>query len=213
MLVLIRPVISTGILVLVITAAATGRDPITQAYLALFGLLGAATGLVTCKRLPGLEIQNSNRVDPGLPVLASFLFVVTVTVAAFDSGRFHWSPVLPAAVRITSLALLALSGSLQVWAVAVNPYFSPNLCVQLDHRLVSRGPYRFVRHPGYLAMLVTVPVTAVALGSVAALLPAVGYDFLILNRMVREDGFLRNMLEGYAEYAGMVRSRIVPGLR
>ena len=119
-------------------------------------------------------------------MLASFLFVATVSVAAFDAGRFHWSPALPAVVRITCLVLLAFSWSLQVWAIAVNPFFSPRLSVRPDHRLVTCGPYRFIRHPGYLAMLVTMPATAVTLGSLAALLPALGYDLFILNRTMRE---------------------------
>jgi protein-S-isoprenylcysteine O-methyltransferase Ste14 len=207
-----RPLISTGVLVLVMTAAGRDRDPITQAYLAVFGLLGEATSLATCKTSPRWEIQNPNQVDPGLPMLASSIFVVTVIFAAFDSGRFHWSPVMPAAVRIASLVALALSGTLQVWAVAMNPFFSPSLSIQPDHRLVAGGPYRFIRHPGYLAMLVAVPASAVTLGSFAALLPALGYDLLILNRTMREDDLLRKRLGGYADYAGMVRCRIVPGL-
>jgi protein-S-isoprenylcysteine O-methyltransferase Ste14 len=194
------------------TDAGIGRDPITQAYLAFFGLLGGATSLAMGKRLPRWGIQNSSRVDPGLPLLASLLFIVTVTIATFDSGRLHWSPTLPAAVRITGLVLLTLSGSLQVWAVAVNPFFSPSLFIQAHHRLIATGPYRFTRHPGYLAMLVTMPATAVTLASLTALLPALGDDLLILNRTMREDGFLQNTLGGYAEYARMVRSRIVPGL-
>ncbi|HEY6271361.1 MAG TPA: isoprenylcysteine carboxylmethyltransferase family protein [Terriglobales bacterium] len=212
-LIVARPLISTGVLALVMAAAGRARDPITQAYLGAFGLLGGATSLAVCKRLPRRQIRNSSRgADPGVPLLASFLFVATVTVAAFDSGRFHWSPALPAAVRIAGLSVLALSGSLQVWAIAVNPYFSPSLSIQAHHRLIASGPYRFIRHPGYLAMLVTVPATAVTIGSLAALLPALGYDLLILRRTMREDGFLRNTLGGYAQYAGMVHCRIVPGL-
>jgi hypothetical protein len=82
----------------------------------------------------------------------------------------------------------------QGWAITVNLFFAPSLFVQAHHRLIATGPYRFIRHPGYLAMLVTMPTTAVTLGSLAALLPALGYDLLILNRTVREDGFLRNTL-------------------
>jgi protein-S-isoprenylcysteine O-methyltransferase Ste14 len=96
--------------------------------------------------------------------------------------------------------------------MAVNPFFSPRLWIQPSHRLVARGPYRFLRHPSYLAMLVTTPVTSIALGSLAGLLPALGYEFLILRRAMREDDLLREKLGGYAEYAGTVRCRIVPGL-
>jgi protein-S-isoprenylcysteine O-methyltransferase Ste14 len=96
--------------------------------------------------------------------------------------------------------------------MAVNPFFSPRLRLQSNHRLVAGGPYRFLRHPGYLAMLVAVPATAIALGSLAGLVPALGYQILILSRTMREDRLLREELGGYAEYAGTVRYRLVPGL-
>jgi len=60
----------------------------------------------------------------------------------------------------------------------VNPFFSPALRIQAErgHAVIARGPYRFIRHPGYLAMLIAVPASALALGSWLALIPAFAFS-------------------------------------
>ncbi|HEY6293233.1 MAG TPA: isoprenylcysteine carboxylmethyltransferase family protein [Terriglobia bacterium] len=212
-LIIIRPILATAILAVVLAAAGTIHDPITAVYLAVYGTLRVAMTFSSRKRLDAGERNSSlATVDSGVPLLGSVLFLATVTIAALDSGRLNWSPSMPGAARIIGLAALALAGSLQVWTMAVNPFFSPGLRIRRNHPTVASGPYRFIRHPGYLAMLVATPATAIALGSVVALLPAFGYEFLILRRAMREDELLHEHLRGYAEYAGTVRGRIVPGL-
>lgn len=77
---------------------------------------------------------------------------------------------------------------------------------------MTSGPYRLIRHPGYLAMAILMPATALALGSTVALIPAFCYSSLILWRTRREDRFLTDQLAGYAEYRIKVRDRLIPGL-
>ena len=213
LLIVIRPVLATAILAVVLAAAGAIHDPITVVYLAVYATLRVAMALSTRKRLDAREANTSRATpDAGVPVLGSVLFLATLTIAALDCGRFHWSYALPAAARIAALVALTLSGALHLWAMSVNPFFSPELRIQFEHRLATNGPYRFMRHPGYLGMLVAMPATAIALGSVVALLPALAYELLIVRRTIEEDGLLRESLGGYAEYAGKVRCRIVPGL-
>lgn len=213
LLIIIRPLLATAVLAAALAAAGRIHEPITVAYLAMYGTLRVAMALSSRKGLDAGETDTScATLGARVPLLGSVLFLATVTITALDCGRFHWSCALPAAARIASLVALTLSGSLHVWAIWVNPFFSPDLRIQSEHRLATGGPYRFMRHPGYLAMLVAMPATAIALGSVVALLPALAYELLILRRVMREDDLLRKQLGGYAEYAGMVRCRIVPGL-
>jgi protein-S-isoprenylcysteine O-methyltransferase Ste14 len=213
LLIIIRPLLATAVLSAVLAVAGSIHDPITVAYLAVYGGLRVAMALSSRDRLDAGERNSScATMDPGVPVLGSLLFLATVTIAALDCGRFHWSRALPAAARIASLVALTLSGSLHARAMWVNPFFSPDLRIQSEHRLATSGPYQFVRHPGYLAMLIAMPATAIALGSVVALLPALAYELLIVRRTIEEDELLRESLGGYAEYAGTVHCRIVPGL-
>ncbi len=186
-----------------------------ETYIVIFAGMGLATALVADpsqdreRRKPGpAEIHPRSR------LVASFLFLATVTAAALDAGRFHWTQRITVTMQIAALAFLILAAGLEVWAMAVNPFFSTAIRLQTDrgHRLVSRGPYRLVRHPGYLAMAFIMPMTALALGSVIALIPALCYSAMILWRTEMEDEFLTEQFAGYSAYAERVRYQLIPGL-
>jgi len=115
---------------------------------------------------------------------------------------------------MAAFAVYVAASALQVWAMAVNTFFSTALRLQADrgHQLVRSGPYRYVRHPGYLAMLLIVLSTAFALGSKLALFPAIMYGTLILFRAAREDEFLLSNLPGYADYIEGAPYRLIPGV-
>jgi protein-S-isoprenylcysteine O-methyltransferase Ste14 len=80
------------------------------------------------------------------------------------------------------------------------------------HTVVDSGPYRFVRHPGYLGSMLHMFGTALALGSWWALNVAGVVSLVLALRTALEDRTLRRELDGYADYAGRVRFRLVPGL-
>lgn len=188
--------------------------PMLDAYLAIFAGAGLVTVLITDasqegeRRKPGPEEihRNSRRGTTAL-------FLVTVTVAALDAGRFHWTT-LGGSTQILGLAALILAAALQVWSMAANPFFSTAIRIQTNrgHELVTRGPYRFIRHPGYLAMMIIMPATALALGSLIALIPALSYSAVILWRLQREDGFVTENLCSYSKYVNSVRHRLIPGV-
>ena len=98
--------------------------------------------------------------------------------------------------------------------MAANAFFSTMVRIQHDrgHAVATGGPYRFVRHPGYVgAMLFTVAVP-VMLGSWWALIPAGLAVPLYVLRTVLEDRTLHEELPGYAEYAQGTRYRLLPGV-
>jgi hypothetical protein len=96
----------------------------------------------------------------------------------------------------------------------VNPFFSPAVCIQAERgqSVITRGPYRFLRHPGYLAMLIAMPASAVAIGSWLALIPAAGFGLVIVRRARKEDEFLKQNLSGYIDYMERVRGGLFPRL-
>ncbi len=189
--------------------------PMLGAYLGTIATLTLVTALIVDPTLlherstPGPSV-----LDPFVGILTSFLFLSTVAVAALDSGRLQSTRVIGEAAQTTALALFVAMTALQTWAMAVNPFFSSVIRLQTErgHHLISHGPYRIVRHPGYVAMFFTMPATAIALGSWLALIPASLYSVVILRRTTREDGFLKNKLDGYSHYMSCVRYRLFPGL-
>jgi protein-S-isoprenylcysteine O-methyltransferase Ste14 len=103
---------------------------------------------------------------------------------------------------------------LATWAVSANPYFSSESRLQVErNQIVTRtGPYRFVRHPAYLATILLWPVTGPMLESWYEVIPGVLAALMMFIRTVYEDRMLHAELFGYAEYAQDVRYRLFPGI-
>jgi len=66
-----------------------------------------------------------------------------------------------------------------------------------------------MRHPGYFAMLISIPASALAIGSWLSLIPAAGFKLTVLRRVRTEDGFLHKHLPGYADYAHRVPGALI----
>jgi protein-S-isoprenylcysteine O-methyltransferase Ste14 len=138
---------------------------------------------------------------------------ITLPVAGLDR-RFGWSPQISLMIQILSL-LIALGGyALIIWAMVSNRFFSRIVRIQKDrgHSVISTGPYRYVRHPGYVGMILFAIATPFALGSMWALIPGGLATCVILLRTALEDRTLLEELEGYEEYAQQIRSRLIPGV-
>jgi protein-S-isoprenylcysteine O-methyltransferase len=97
--------------------------------------------------------------------------------------------------------------ALRTWAVALlGPWFTWNVTVQAGQKLVSRGPYRLIRHPSYAGAL----LTFVLLGSwVSAVLAACALTLAFLRRIRYEEALLVRTLPGYAAYRSRT-GRLLP---
>jgi protein-S-isoprenylcysteine O-methyltransferase Ste14 len=151
------------------------------------------------------------------PVALAFMrlsALATMMVALLDVGRFHWSDDVPRTLHIAGLILFAVGAWLPMRSMSANRFFSPNVRVQRErgHKVVDRGPYAIIRHPGYAGMTILAIGGALLLGSFAALLPAMIFAGLVLRRVFFEDAFLKENLEGYRDYSERVRFRLVPGI-
>ncbi len=151
------------------------------------------------------------RLSPWYLLIPARLIVHWV-IAGLDRGHFHWTDSIPMGVQIAALVVFALCWVVIVWAVRVNRFYSSIARIQSDrnHHVITTGPYRWVRHPGYAAGIIASIVSGIALGSwFAAVVGTVGVPFL-LRRARNEDKLLRTQLFGYDEYAHQVRYRIMP---
>lgn len=146
---------------------------------------------------------------------------VTVVVSIVQSiivgldQRFHWSDSVPPAGVVAGLVIVGLGMALFTWAALVNPFFSPVTRIQADRgqRVISAGPYRIVRHPGYTAALLWLVASALALNSLLSIIPilVIMVPLTVYQTMI-EDRMLRDGLAGYADYAVNVHYRLIPGL-
>jgi protein-S-isoprenylcysteine O-methyltransferase Ste14 len=128
--------------------------------------------------------------------------------------RNSWSDEFPAWVVVIAVELVLLGGLLALWAMAANRYFVGMVRIQTErgHKVISSGPYRYMRHPGYLGSIFYMLFTPLALGSLWGVLPALITVGVIFMRTYLEDKTLIDELDGYLAYTDQVRFRIIPGI-
>lgn len=150
--------------------------------------------------------------DRRLTVIGSLLYPLAILVVAGLDERFGWSPSFSIGVQIAALVVAASGNLLSIWATAVNRFYGRFVRIQKErgHVVISDGPYRIVRHPGYVGQIVFSLASALALGSLWALVPGGLFAALLVVRTALEDRTLQEELEGYEGYAGRVRYRLVP---
>ncbi|HDQ71671.1 MAG TPA: isoprenylcysteine carboxylmethyltransferase family protein [Chloroflexi bacterium] len=134
-------------------------------------------------------------------------------VAGLDA-RFDWSPTFSLPIKLAALSVILAGYGLGSYALIENRYFSGMVRIQADrgHRVVSSGPYRWVRHPGYAGALLAYLATPFFLDTLWAFLPVLCLTMVLVIRTAREDQTLRDKLQGYRDYAKRVRYRLLPGV-
>lgn len=137
---------------------------------------------------------------------------VLISVVAGLDVRSGGPP--PFTLPVQGIAFLIILAGLFIGtrALLANRFFSGVVRIQSDrgHRVISDGPYRWVRHPGYAAVLLSFIAIPFFLNSAWALLPAAFMVIVGILRTSLEDRTLQEELGGYREYAGRVRYRLVP---
>jgi protein-S-isoprenylcysteine O-methyltransferase Ste14 len=165
------------------------------------------------ERAKFLQHQNPEKWDKILSPLLGLGGGLIPVVAGLDA-RFGPSAQFGLGVKIVSILVIVLGFVIGSYALMVNRFFSGMVRIQSErgHHVVEKGPYRWVRHPGYAGSLLTYPVIPLLLDSMWAFIPAFTTIFIIILRTKLEDQALQEKLEGYREYAQRVRYRLIPGV-
>ena len=189
-------------------------------WVATFAVGMGAAGALLKRKNPELMEARSHwlRKDAKLfdkIILSVFLPLTFLQpiLAGLDAARFRWSS-MPFATVYVGLALLAIALTPITWVMMVNPFAEASVRIQTDrgHKVVTSGPYRIVRHPMYVGLILDYPAIALILGSMWALALSGLIAIMMVCRTALEDRTLRRELPGYEEYARVTRYRLVPGL-
>ena len=139
--------------------------------------------------------------------------LVRYVLAGLDQ-RYGWTGSVPLAAQIAALTVCVLSYALLAWAMASNIFFSQIVRIQSDrgHAVATDGPYRYVRHPGYVGAILFELAMSILLASWWALIASGVCAILFIIRTALEDRTLQTELTGYVDYARRVRYRLLPGV-
>lgn len=156
---------------------------------------------------------NTKTFDKVFYALYIPLFYITFIVAGLDAGRYEWS-CLPLWVSIAGMLIALPSFLFALWAMLVNTHFEVTVRIQeeREHQVCTSGPYKFIRHPGYVSLILLAFANPLILGSRWAFAPAGVIALLVIARTALEDRTLQDELAGYKEYAERTRYRLLPGV-
>jgi protein-S-isoprenylcysteine O-methyltransferase Ste14 len=183
------------------------------------GLVGQVAVLVPInpsllvERGRGLRTEGAKRWDMWVAGLATVAWMIGWIVAGLDF-RLGWSGPMPLAVHLVGVAVTAFGWVMFLWAMASNAFFAEAVRIQDDrgHTVITDGPYRVVRHPGYVGSISMAIATPLLLGSVLAIIPTAFAVGLFVLRTALEDKTLQEELDGYKDYAQKTRYRLLPGI-
>jgi protein-S-isoprenylcysteine O-methyltransferase Ste14 len=195
--------------------------PAGWAFFSLLVLLMAAHPLLLiplnpdllAERQRGWRVEGVKSWDRIINSLNGGLMLLTWVVAGFDQ-RWGWPGDVPVNLQRGAFVVAALGYGIFLWAMVSNAFFSEGVRIQTErgHKVVRSGPYRFVRHPGYVGVLLSHLAVPLLLDSYWALIPAIVLAALVVLRTMLEDRTLRAELPGYEAFTQQTRFRLLPGL-
>ena len=157
-----------------------------------------------------LKAKEKERRQKTIQMLALPFFLGIYILPGFDR-RYGWSSV-PVAVVIAADILVLAAYGLFVRVLKENSYASRIVEVEKEQKVVTTGPYAWIRHPMYLAILVMYVLTPLSLGSCWAVVPALPVILVLVARIQGEEKVLMEKLAGYKEYVRRAKFRLIPGI-
>lgn len=120
-----------------------------------------------------------------------------------DPAAMAWSSLpLPAAMRWVGVGLTVITAVLLMWTLrSLGPNLTDTVVTRVSHTLVTRGPYRWVRHPFYDCMALFVLATALTMANWFVLAGGVVmFTLLAIRSRTEEDKLLERFGEPYRAY-------------
>lgn len=188
------------------------------AFLAVWFIPGIVFCVYFYKRDPVLvqrRLQSREKVKAQKWIMrvAYAAFFVGFVIPGLDY-RFGWSrrwagPV-PTWLEAVSLGIVLAAYLAVVWVMDVNRYAARTIQVEAGQRVISTGPYKWVRHPFYFCSIVMLLFVPLGLGSWVALPVFALVIPVYVARLLNEEKLLGRELAGYTEYCETTRYRLVP---
>lgn len=146
-----------------------------------------------------------------IPLMLSFTYFIPSIFAGIEFRIVNASYSKPIYI-IIGISILVISSILENWSMLVNKHFEKNIRIQNDrnHVVVTKGPYKYIRHPGYLSYILRLIAFPLILGSLLSIVPIIIGVIIHIIRTYIEDTALKKELNGYNEYVKKTKYRLIP---
>jgi protein-S-isoprenylcysteine O-methyltransferase Ste14 len=187
------------------------------ATLAVIGLLGGwwlarTDPALLAERMRPLMRAEQPAADKKFIVVFGLTALIWLVAIGLDTRRQAFG--VPIARQAIGFAMMIGSSVFIMWVLHENSFASVVVRLQTErgHRVVSTGPYAWVRHPMYSGIILLLVGSSLLLGSWWGVAISPLFAVLLAVRAGIEERALIAGLPDYAGYAARVRYRLAPGL-
>lgn len=158
------------------------------ALVTLLAVLLVMGGEALLSRANEATLRKLGAIEPPDDVYRVMQWAYPCSFVAMAVEGAWWGPA-PQLVLLTGLGVFGVAKALKLWAVSsLGVRWSFRVLVLPDRPLVVRGPYRFIRHPNYVAVVGELLGFSLIVGApVMGLLALVGFGALMWRRIAIED--------------------------
>ena len=180
-------------------------------FWALIGIYWISELVINSRLRSGSQDKSDDR--HSLPLLffvmsASWILawvcVVTLPQAAFENEATFGA----------GIGCMIVGQLLRWWSVTtLGKFFTVDVAIRVEHRVIDSGPYRVLRHPSYSAILLVYLGIGLCIGNAVALIVVFVSSALALLRRIRveEDVLVSGLGNAYRAYM-MRTKRLIPGI-
>lgn len=145
-------------------------------------------------------------------ILLTLFWLIAYFVVYYLAGRFFGAALIPWPLLIAGIALYVFSTLLTTWALKENRFAESTARLQKERGQIvcSSGPYAYVRHPMYSAILIWCVAIVLVFPCLAVGIAAGATAAIIIARTMLEDRMLTRGLPGYSEYRERTRFMLIP---
>jgi protein-S-isoprenylcysteine O-methyltransferase Ste14 len=142
------------------------------------------------------------------PPVVSMLSLVALILAVFQIGTLEYLPARPSGgeefstIRYIGLAVYLVFSWMQVWSFkTLGDNYSQEVIIKKNHELVTKGPFRFIRHPQYFCqILLDIGATAATLSYIVGGLALIEIPIYIMRASLEDKLLAKHFAEKFSEY-------------
>jgi len=135
------------------------------------------------------------------PPVLSMLSLVALILAVFQIGTLDYSDEY-SLIRYIGLAVYLVFSWVQVWSFkSLGDNYSQDIMIKKKHELVTKGPFKIIRHPQYVCQIILdLGATAATLGYVVGLLTLIEIPIYIMRASVEDKLLAKYFVEKFSDY-------------
>ena len=156
--------------------------------------LGLKSSLIVAKEKPKTYLQK-------LPLILSAMTLLGLILGIFQIGTMEYKNEFEN-TRIYGLIVYILFSWIQIWAYkTLGDNYSQEIIIFKEHKLITKGPFRFIRHPQYISQIFMDLGGGIAtLSYVVIILTLIEIPFVIMRALLEEKLLNKNFKESFSDY-------------